>query len=481
MEGNTNTNKEIGVEWRINMGDGTSRVLEAESRFGLQRFVSKVGGFFQRAWRLGVNEPKKSIHCVKVGLALSLVSLFYYMRPLCEGVGGNAMWAVMTVVVVFEYTVGATLCKCVNRATGTFLAGALGVGVHWVASQSGERFEPIILQLSVFLLATAATFSRFIPLIKARFDYGAMIFILTFSLISVSGYRVEKLFEMAHHRLSTIAIGTSICIITTILFCPVWAGTELHNLIRNNMDKLSDSLDGCVADYFSTDSETSDKTLKGYKSALNSKATEESLVRPLFCLISFQEQHNQDNNLTKLGSFLQANFARWELAHGKFNFGHPWLEYVKVGASLRSCAYCIEALNGSMNSDAKVPDALKQHFGNFCVRLSNKSSAVMRELAVVMSSMKKPTRIDFMVEEMRNAVQELENALKSLSKQPILPAEAVTLVEVVPLVTVSSLLIEIAARTEKLAGAVKGAAEKAEFEVETAEEAKTGQSSKGGN
>ncbi|KAG6430276.1 hypothetical protein SASPL_108340 [Salvia splendens] len=453
MEGNTNTNKEIGVEWRINMGDGTSRVLEAESRFGLQRFVSKVGGFFQRAWRLGVNEPKKSIHCVKVGLALSLVSLFYYMRPLCEGVGGNAMWAVMTVVVVFEYTVGATLCKCVNRATGTFLAGALGVGVHWVASQSGERFEPIILQLSVFLLATAATFSRFIPLIKARFDYGAMIFILTFSLISVSGYRVEKLFEMAHHRLSTIAIGTSICIITTILFCPVWAGTELHNLIRNNMDKLSDSLDGCVADYFSTDSETSDKTLKGYKSALNSKATEESL----------------------------ANFARWELAHGKFNFGHPWLEYVKVGASLRSCAYCIEALNGSMNSDAKVPDALKQHFGNFCVRLSNKSSAVMRELAVVMSSMKKPTRIDFMVEEMRNAVQELENALKSLSKQPILPAEAVTLVEVVPLVTVSSLLIEIAARTEKLAGAVKGAAEKAEFEVETAEEAKTGQSSKGGN
>lgn len=47
---------------------------------------------------------------------------------------------------------GATLSKCVNRATGTFLAGALGVGVHWIASQSGERFEPIILQGSVFLL-----------------------------------------------------------------------------------------------------------------------------------------------------------------------------------------------------------------------------------------------------------------------------------------------------------------------------------------
>ncbi|KAG6434244.1 hypothetical protein SASPL_105867 [Salvia splendens] len=449
--------KERGVEWRINVADGTSRALEAESRFGLQRFMSKVGSFFQRAWRIGVNEPKKSIHCVKVGVALSLVSLFYYMRPLYEGVGGNAMWAVMTVVVVFEYTVGATLSKCVNRATGTLLAGALGVGVHWVASQAGERFEPIILQTSVFLLATAATFSRFIPSIKARFDYGAMIFILTFSLISVSGYRVEKLFEMAHHRLSTIAIGTSICIITTIVFFPVWAGTELHYLITNNMDKLSDSLDGCVTDYFSSNSQTSEKTLQGYKCALNSKAAEESL----------------------------ANFARWEPAHGKFNFGHPWLEYVTVGASIRSCAYCIEALNGSMNSKAKVPDVFKKHFGNFCVRLSNKSSAVLKELAVVMSTMKKPTKIDFMVEEMKSAVQELENALKSLSKQPIQTAEAkagdvVTLVEVVPLVTVSSLLIEIAARTEKLAGAVNGVAEKAEFEVETSEEAKKGQKLKGG-
>lgn len=60
--------------------------------------------------------------------------------------------------------------------------------------------------------------------------------------------------------------------------------------------------------------------------------------------------------LLNFGNFLQANFARWEPVHGKFNFGHPWAEYVKVGASLRSCAYCIEALNGSMNSEAKVLD-----------------------------------------------------------------------------------------------------------------------------
>lgn len=71
-----------------------------------------------------------------------------------------------------------------------------------------------------------------------------MIFILTFSLVTVSGYRVDKLFELAHHRLSTIAVGTSICILTSMFIFPVWAGNELHNLIKNNMEKLSDSLDG---------------------------------------------------------------------------------------------------------------------------------------------------------------------------------------------------------------------------------------------
>ncbi|KAI3449288.1 hypothetical protein Pfo_005953 [Paulownia fortunei] len=455
------------LECRINFPDGTSKISVPESMLqsrvcrGLQGFVmgllSKFWGFIQEACKLGMSEPKKLIHGFKMGIALSLVSLFYYMRPLYEGVGGNAMWAVLTVVVVLEYTVGATLCKCLNKATGTFLAGALGIGVHWMASQFGEKFEPIILQGSVFLLSAAATFSRFIPSIKSRFDYGALIFILTFSLVSVSGYRVEKLFELAVHRLSTIAIGTSICILTSMLFCPVWAGNELHNLIKNNMEKLADSLDGCVAEYFRSDvkanninSETSN-ILLGYKCVLNSRATEESL----------------------------ANFARWEPAHGGFNFGHPWKAYLKVGASLRSCAYCIEALNGSINSDTQAPDFLKKHFSEFCIKLSSNSSAVLKELVIVIDTMTKSPKIDLTVEEMCKAVQEVQNALKALSKQPIVstiskPGDSgngkgepnatptiIPLIEIIPLVTLSSLLIEIAGRTEKISKAVNGLANKA--------------------
>ena len=49
---------------------------------------------------------QKVIHSIKVGIALVLVSLLYLLDPLFEQVGENAMWAIMTVVVVFEFFAG---------------------------------------------------------------------------------------------------------------------------------------------------------------------------------------------------------------------------------------------------------------------------------------------------------------------------------------------------------------------------------------
>lgn len=88
-----------------------------------------------------------------------------------------------------------------------------------------------------------STFTRFFPRIKARYDYGVVIFILTFSLVSVSGYRVEKLLVLAHQRLSTILIGGAICILLSFIF-PVWAGEDLHMLVASNVEKLAKYLEG---------------------------------------------------------------------------------------------------------------------------------------------------------------------------------------------------------------------------------------------
>nr|XP_028948087.1 aluminum-activated malate transporter 10-like [Malus domestica] len=244
------------MEWKIKMAGGSSESLAPTRARGcpgiawlalkglVVGLVMKVWNFLKKAWDMGHNEPRKVIHCLKVGVALTVVSLFYAMRPLYKDVGGNAIWAVMTVVVVFENTVGATLSKSMNRIFGTFLAGFLAIGIHCIADRFGKDIEHFITGFSVFLLASAATFSRFIPSVKARFDYGAMIFILTFSLISVSGYQVDQLFDLAKHRMSTIIIGTSLCIVITMIICPIWAGEELYMLITRNMETLANSLDG---------------------------------------------------------------------------------------------------------------------------------------------------------------------------------------------------------------------------------------------
>ncbi|XP_058085488.1 aluminum-activated malate transporter 10-like [Magnolia sinica] len=448
-----------GLEWTVTISDGTPDEQVVESSWICSAWIGllglilalklKVWRFWEKIRKLAVDDPRRIFHCFKVGLALTLVSLCYYMRPLYDGVGGTAMWAIFTVIVVFEYTVGATISKGLNRGMATLVAGALGFIVHWLASQSGEKAKPVVLGVFVFLIVSTATFLRFIPTVKARFDYGVLIFILTFSLVSISGHREDELFELAHQRLSTIAIGGFMCIFISILICPVWAGEELHRLITCNIEKLADSLDGCVAEYFHESGNIADnkepgQKSQGYKSVLNSKATEESL----------------------------ANFARWEPPHGRFWFRHPWKQYLKIAAATRCCTYRLEALNSSINSEIKAPEFMKKHLSDACIKLSSQSSTVLKELATTTKRMRRSSNIEFLVGEMNGAVEDLRNALESLpyQLQLLLPPPSIEtmeeeenpcistinfpLTEVMPLVVITSLLIEIAGRIQGVVDAV---------------------------
>lgn len=102
----------------------------------------------------------------------------------------------------------------------------------------------LLIDFIYVFAATASTFIRFFPKIKARYDYGLLIFILTFALVSVSGFRDDEILELAHKRLSTILIGGSACVVLSILVCPVWAGADFHNLIALNIEKLGNFLQG---------------------------------------------------------------------------------------------------------------------------------------------------------------------------------------------------------------------------------------------
>jgi len=168
----------------------------------MEKFIKLPVSVCKSLWKLGREDPRRVVHALKVGLALTLASLLYLLEPLYEGFGQNAMWAVMTVVVVLEYTAGelgldladcfnvpssylisylnvyngllnytliyilidllvylfilqisgATLCKGLNRGFGTLCAGLLAFFVEEVTEESGKVFRACFIGASVFVV-----------------------------------------------------------------------------------------------------------------------------------------------------------------------------------------------------------------------------------------------------------------------------------------------------------------------------------------
>ncbi|KAG6580748.1 Aluminum-activated malate transporter 8, partial [Cucurbita argyrosperma subsp. sororia] len=407
---------------------------------GIQVVKNKAMEIAMKIKKLGQDDPRRIVHSIKVGVALTLVSLFYYWKPLYDGFGASGIWAVMTVVVIFEFTVGATLSKGLNRGLGTLLAGSLGVGVNYLANLSGQKGEPFVLGIFVFLIAASATFSRFFPGIKARYDYGVLIFILTFSLVSISGYRIDEFLTLAHQRLSTILVGGAICIMISILVCPVWAGETLHNSVTSNINKLADYLEGFGGEYFyccedgehGVATEKGKSFVEGYKAVLNSKSMEDSM----------------------------ANFARWEPKHGKFRFRHPWKHYLKIGSLTRQCAYQIEALNRHLCPQLQTqdPSQLRRMIEVPCKTLSSESGKALKALATGMKAMTNPSSSSQVhLNAAKSAMNDLKDSLK------LGTAQTTNLLEIIPDATVASILIEIVKSVEDLSEAVVELSLKAHF------------------
>ncbi|KAH9316165.1 hypothetical protein KI387_024792, partial [Taxus chinensis] len=53
----------------------------------------------------------------------------------------NAIWVVMTVVVVFEFTAGATLSKGLNRCFASLVAGVAGIWCRLPCTTCREKWR----------------------------------------------------------------------------------------------------------------------------------------------------------------------------------------------------------------------------------------------------------------------------------------------------------------------------------------------------
>ncbi|CAA0842996.1 Aluminum-activated malate transporter 2 [Striga hermonthica] len=413
-----------------------------------RKLKSYVVETMKTAKKVGKDDVRRVVHGAKVGLGLTIVSMLYYFRPLYEGFGQAGMWAILTVVVVFEFTVGGTLSKSLNRGFATLVAGALGLGAEYLADLCGQKGEPIVLGILVFLLAAISTFTRFFPNVKRRYDYGVVVFILTFTMVAVSGFRVDQILQLAHQRLSTIVIGGSTCMVISIFVYPVWAGQDLHNLVADNIEKLAIFLEGfggelllCQGNESSKSfSKENDKSfLQSYKSVINSKANEESL----------------------------ANFAWWEPPHGKFKFGHPWKQYLKIGALVWECACLIEALNSCINSKSQSQVAsseIQTRIQKLIAAISAEAGKALRHLSTAMKNSTLPQRaaVEAHSRNYRAASHDLTTALED-APPPSDWKPGGRLRQIMPLLVIASVLIDVTVIVDELSVSVHEFSEKACF------------------
>ncbi|KAI5412551.1 aluminum-activated malate transporter 8 [Lathyrus oleraceus] len=399
----------------------------------VKKFWTKLVKVTKFIKEIGQDDPRRFIHSFKVGLALVLIYILHHFRPSFYGFGDNIIWAVLTVVIVLELSVGATLGKGFNRMLATGLAGALGVASNKIASLCGDKGRVVMTSIFVFVIAERVTFMRFSPKLKARYDYGMIIFILTFCLVSLSDVSGHELLEMAYERLLTIIIGSSIAITVCIFICPVWIGKDLHNKIAANIEKVADFLEGFGDEYFnhsenSEEDENDKEFLHRYKRVLSSKSSEETM----------------------------AVLARWEPRHGRFKFRHPWKQYLKIGNLTRFCAYKVEALSVYLHN-SKTPYEFRSRIQESCTNISLESGKALKEASSMIKNMSKSSTPNFHVSNAKNAAESLKSVLRTN------PWEGADQLEIIPASTVASLLIDIVVCVEQICEAVEELASLANF------------------
>ncbi|XP_037446281.1 aluminum-activated malate transporter 6-like [Triticum dicoccoides] len=363
----------------------------------LRRAAGAVCAAGRELWTFSRNDPRKPVYAAKVATALALITLLVFLREPSDIVS-HSVWAILTVVVVFEFSIGATLSKGLNRGLGTLTAGGLALAVAESARHMGDQ-DIVFLIITTFAVGFATTLIKVHPKMKL-YEYGLRVFLLTFCYVTVSGYNTgEFVGGTALSRFLLIVIGAAVSLAVNIGIYPIWAGEDLHHLVARNFARVAESLEGCVDGYLTcmeyqrvpskilTYQASDDPLYSGYRAAVEAQTQEEALL----------------------------GFAIWEPPHGPYKMmKYPWQSYTKVGGALRHCSFAVMALHGCILSEIQSAPENRQVFSAELHRVGDEAAKVLRELGHRVKTM---TRLSSpnILSEVLHAAEELQKKIDQRS------------------------------------------------------------------
>ncbi|XP_038876064.1 aluminum-activated malate transporter 9-like isoform X2 [Benincasa hispida] len=336
-------------------------------------------------WEFCKEDRNRVLFSLKVGLAVVLVSLLILFQAPYDVFGSNIIWAIITVAIMFEYTVGM-----------------LAIGVAQLAFYTGPVGEPIVIGISIFLVGSITTLMKQWPRLGA-YEYGFRVILFTYCLIVVSGYRMGNPLRIAMERLYSIAIGAFVAVLVNVVVFPIWAGHQLHNHLVSAFNSVADSLQECVKKYLEDQGEWQNFEELPLKALMDEFPNEPAYKK---CKATL-------NSSSKFETL--ATSAKWEPPHGRFKqFFYPWAEYVKVGAVLRYCAYEVMALHGVLHSQIQAPYNLRITFKSEIQDAANQAAELMRSLGEDINNMKQSLKISHL-KNVHSAAEKLQRAIDTHS------------------------------------------------------------------